>query len=82
MVGIKGIIVRETKRTFVVIQKDNQVKSLVKEGSVFQLKLPDTVKSSDDSKSLRINIWGDNIKYAGSERGKIKFKEKYNLELY
>ena len=82
MVGIKGIIVRETKRTFVVIQKDNKVKSLVKEGSVFQFKLPNTLKSSDDSKSIRINIWGDKIQYTGAMRGKQKFKEKYNLELF
>ena len=82
MIGIKGIIVRETKCTFVVIQKDNQVKLLVKEGTVFQMRLPDSLKSNKDAAPLAVNIWGDNIKYIGSERGKIKFKEKHLIELY
>ena len=34
-VGIEGIIVRETTRTFIVIQPDNEVKTLLKESSVF-----------------------------------------------
>ena len=46
---------------------------------MLQLKLPIQDK---DGKPLAINIWGDNICYKGSERTKIKFKEKYQLELY
>ena len=55
---------------------------MVKEGSVFQLRLPDSLKSTKDGAPLAVNIWGDNIKYVGSERGKVKFKEKHILELY
>ena len=44
--------------------------------------LPDSLKSRKDDQPLAVNIWGDNIKYLGSERGKIKFKEKHNLTLY
>jgi len=29
-----------------------------------------------------VNIWGDNIIFMGSERTKVKFKEKFNFELY
>ena len=36
----------------------------------------------DERKELAVNIWGDSILYKGSERSKIKFKEKFNLELY
>ena len=44
--------------------------------------LPSSLKSVNDGKPLAVNIWGDTILYQGSERGKKKFKEKYNLELY
>jgi RNase P/RNase MRP subunit p29 len=35
LIGTEGIVVRESTRTFVVIQVDDQVKVLIKEGSVF-----------------------------------------------
>ena len=35
IVGQEGIIVRETTRTFILIQPDNEVKTIIKEGSVF-----------------------------------------------
>ena len=38
--GLEGIIVRETTRTFIVINSKDEVKTLLKEGSVFQFILP------------------------------------------
>ncbi len=35
LIGEEGIIVRETTRTFVIIKPDNDLKVLLKEGSVF-----------------------------------------------
>jgi len=35
LIGEEGIIVRETTRTFVIIKPTNEVKVLLKEGSVF-----------------------------------------------
>jgi len=86
LVGLKGIIVRETARTFILIMPDNATKIVPKESSVFQFRLPEHLKSaSEEGKSasqLAVNLWGDTILYKGSERSKIKFKEKYNLALY
>ena len=48
------------------------MKNLLKEGNVFAIEI----------ESGEVLIWGDNILYAGSERTKVKFKEKFNLELY
>ena len=45
---IEGIIVRETTRTFIVIQPDDVVKTVLKEGSVFQMLLPSSLKSTND----------------------------------
>lgn len=81
LVGTKGIVVRESTRTFTIIQPDNAVKTLLKEGTVFQFKLPAHLISSKKV-PLAVNIWGDNILYKGSVRTKIKFKEKYALQLY
>jgi hypothetical protein len=64
-----------------IIKPDNELKVLLKEGSVFQFLLPPSF-ADKMGKAVAVNIWGDNILYKGSERTKIKFKEKYNLELY
>jgi ribonuclease P protein subunit POP4 len=60
VIGIEGIVVRETTRTFVVIQEDNSVKVLLKAGTVFQFRLPSLLKAKSGEK-LAVNIWGDNI---------------------
>lgn len=54
---------------------------LLKEGTVFQFGLPPEFKDKS-GKPLAVQVWGDNILYKGSERTKVKFKEKYNLALY
>jgi len=35
LIGFEGLVVRETTRTFVVIQPNDQTKVLLKEGTVF-----------------------------------------------
>ena len=60
VVGVEGIVIRETTRTFVVIQEDNSVKVLLKVGTVFQFRLPIALKAKT-GESLAVNIWGDNI---------------------
>lgn len=39
-VGLKGIVVKETRFTFETITKDNKVKRIPKEGTVFRFELP------------------------------------------
>ena len=82
MEGIEGLIVRESARTFVLITPDDAVKTIMKEGSVFQLTLPTHLVSKSNRKAVAVNVWGDSILYKGSERSKLKFKEKFNLTLY
>ena len=48
---------------------------------MFQFGLPPEFKDKS-GKPLAVQVWGDNILYRGSERTKVKFKEKYNLALY
>lgn len=39
-VGVKGIVVRDSKGVFVVVTKGDKVKSLPKEGTVFRVRVP------------------------------------------
>eukprot|EP00347_Sterkiella_histriomuscorum_P000703 403374827 len=74
MIGVSGIVVRESVRCLFIINEKNEVKNLLKSGSVFEIDLKDGERF--------VRIWGDNILFMGSERTKVKFKEKFALELY
>ncbi len=76
VVGLSGLVTRESVRCLFIIQKDNAVKCLIKPGSVFRVALPSTHGGH------AIQIWGDNIVHLGSERTKVRFKEKFALDLY
>lgn len=83
LVGVRGLVVRESARTFILIQPDDTVKVIPKEATVFQFRLPGHLKSSGEGKKkLAVNVWGDSILYKGSERSKEKFKAKFNLALF
>ena len=70
--GVGGLVVRESVRCLFVITPENEVKNLVKAGCVFEVSLP----------NCTVRIWGDNIIHLGSERTKVKFKERFQLDLY
>jgi len=77
-VGVAGIVLLETKRSFIVLTKKNERKSkfkvilvLLKRGRVFGINWNEKV----------ILIYGDSIMYKGSERTKVKFKEKKSKPL-
>lgn len=74
LIGTKGIIAKESQRTFVVVNKKNESKVILKKNSVFTVVLP--------TEGHNINLWGDMLLYKGSERTKIKFKERGSLNLY
>jgi len=74
MIGVSGIVVKESQRCLYVINTQNEVKCLIKPGTVFEVKMP--------LEGYSVRLWGDNIVYVGSERTKVRFKEKYNLDLY
>jgi RNase P/RNase MRP subunit p29 len=80
LVGITGIVVRESVRCIFIINEKNEVKNIQKAGSVFEVQLPCSIKDSE--RVFGIRIWGDNIIHLGSERTKVRFKEKFALDLY
>ena len=79
LVGLKGLVVKETARTFVIVAIDNAQKILLKKDAVFNVVLPIISESGSE---LSVNLWGDMLLYKGSERTKIKFKERGPLSQY
>ena len=72
LLSLEGIICKETARSFVIIARDNKQKILLKQGNIFTIRLP----YREGKMCLTVDLWGDMLLYKGSERTKIKFKEK------
>ena len=68
-IGIKGILIYESKRTLNILTKENKVKTILKPGSLFEI----------TCNNIEIQILGDNFLYKSAERTKAKYKIKYNL---
>ena len=72
-IGIKGIMLFESKKTFNILTQNNKIKTILKQGSIFKLNLT--------YGDIEVTILGDNFIYKSAERTKVKFKTKYNLNL-
>ena len=74
-IGINGIVIFESKRTFNLLNKKNEIKTILKNGSVFEIEI---------NNGIKILIYGDNFIFKSAERTKIKFKPKFyfNMDLF
>jgi len=84
-VGTEGIVVRDTKFTFVVITKTNEIKTLPKEHSIFKFEVPlmdegtdqanDVAASSTQTRpGLIFELHGEQFKNRAIDRANKKFK--------
>ena len=75
-IGINGIVLFESRRTFNILTKKNEIKTILKNGCVFETDI--------NYNGMKILIYGDNFIYKSAERTKIKFKPKYyfNSEIF
>ena len=75
-IGINGIVLFESRRTFNLLNKKNEIKTILKNGNVFETEI--------NYNGMKINIYGDNFIYKSAERTKIKFKPKFyfNSDLF
>lgn len=64
LIGLKGIIVLDTKGTFSIISKDNVLRSLPKNDSIFELKWRNT----------RFVVYGKHLCYRSADRSTKKVK--------
>jgi len=75
-IGINGIVLFESRRTFNLLNKKNEIKTILKNGNIFETEI--------NYNGMKINIYGDNFIYKSAERTKIKFKPKFyfNSDLF
>ena len=66
LIGQAGIIIQETKNTFKIVTRDDKLKTIPKENSIFTMELKGHV----------LNIKGNDFRYTAAERTHRKFKFK------
>ncbi|KAI0173265.1 ribonuclease P protein subunit p29 [Hypoxylon sp. FL1284] len=84
-VGIRGIVIKDSRFVFEVITKRNQVKTVPKEGTLFRVDVPvpvpqeNAAAAADDKerKPFSFEIHGDQFQYRSADRANKKFKAHY-----
>jgi len=79
-VGTEGIVVRDTKFTFVVVNKRNEVKVVPKEGAVFRFEVPLIEDERVDDETSGVGQEGNGGK--GEIDHKEEARKKLVFELY
>lgn len=87
-VGIKGIVIKDTRFVFEVITPRNKVKMVPKEGTVFRIEVPPTEPSKPTkekaegevqgaAKNLVFEVLGDQLTLRAADRANKKFKQHF-----
>lgn len=72
-VGIKGIVIKDSRFVFEIITRKNQVKSVPKEGTIFRVEVP--VENEEEDKAGQDEAQRDQVHGEGDgERGKFVFE--------
>jgi ribonuclease P protein subunit POP4 len=81
-VGVSGIVVKDTRFTFEVVTKRNELKILPKEGTVFRFEVPlDDGDLAQSKKPLVFELHGNQFKTRAPDRANRKFKMHIDLDL-
>ena len=64
-IGISGIVLFESRRTFNILTKKNEIKTILKQGCIFETML--------EFNKMKILIYGENFIYKSAERTKVRF---------
>lgn len=75
-IGISGIVIFESRRTFNILTIKNEIKTVLKQGCIFETQF--------QFNNMKILIYGENFIYKSAERTKIKFKPKFyfNMDIF
>lgn len=87
-VGVKGIVIKDSKGVFEIITKDNNLKVVPKENTIFRFKIPiqsqDTKENTDSekdgvpaTKGLVFELHGEQFIYRAADRANKKFKPHF-----
>lgn len=77
-VGLRGIVVKDTKFTFELITKQNELKTVPKEQTVFRFEVP---FEEEGKKPLVFEIHGNQFEARAPDRANRKFKMHIDLDL-
>ena len=88
-VGIKGIVIKDSKFAFEVVTKKNQLKLVPKEGTVFRLVVPGPPKEidgpqdvkfakGDQPQSFVFDIHGEQFQHRAADRANKKFRTHFS----
>ncbi|KAB2572663.1 hypothetical protein BFW01_g10307 [Lasiodiplodia theobromae] len=82
-VGVRGIVVKDTKFTFEVITRGNEVKTIPKEHTIFRFEIP--LASRDDAaekpRNLVFELHGSQFENRAPDRANKKFKQHAMADL-
>lgn len=86
-VGIKGIVIKDTRFVFEVVTPRNTVKIVPKEGTVFRIEVPpaeppkpsdeEEAKTKGPAKNLVFEVLGDQLTLRAADRANKKFKQHF-----
>lgn len=80
-VGSKGIVVKDTRFTFEIITKENQLKLVPKEGTTFRISVPvaelSAVIGGGDREEFSFEVLGDQFQFRPADRANKKFRAHY-----
>jgi ribonuclease P protein subunit POP4 len=79
-VGVRGIVVKDSRFTFEVITQKDQVKTLPKEGTMFRVHVP-ALDATLDQKPFCFEIHGNQFQLRSSDRANKKFKNHFLKKL-
>jgi ribonuclease P protein subunit POP4 len=89
-VGIKGIVVKDSKFAFEVVTRRNQLKLVPKEGTVFRFEVPVTVTKGGEGKEegaeeqtscMVFEIHGEQFQFRSADRASRKFRSHFSKKL-
>ncbi|KAF2725673.1 RNase P/MRP, p29 subunit [Polychaeton citri CBS 116435] len=86
-VGLRGIIVKDTKYTFEIVTRRDELKTVPKEYTVFRFEVPFAVSSkqteqqSEPPKPFCFEIHGSSFEVRAPDRANKKFKMHHNPDL-
>ncbi|KAK6588828.1 POP4 like ribonuclease P subunit [Cryptosporidium xiaoi] len=70
-INLEGIVIKETKETFLIISRDNKPRTLLKNQTIFSMEFSNYV----------IVLYGTQLRYHPAERVKHKFRHKDSLNI-
>lgn len=74
-VGVKGIVIKDTKFTFEIITRGNEIKTIPKEHTIFRFEIPLGSETGGEKKNLVFELHGSQFENRAPDRANKKFKQ-------